>query len=159
MLAMIRDLFRHQAWADASMMNAIKRHDAAARDPELRRLLHHVLLAHRFWVHLCQGLPFSADKERDEPESLESIAARYRETQRQEREWLDRIEESDSARTLESAYLPGRHIAVWEALIQVCLHSQGHRSQCAARLRLLGGEPPTLDFILWSKDRPAPDWS
>ena len=159
MLATLRDLFQHQAYADASMMTSIKQHEIAAQDREIRTLLHHVLVAHRFWIHLSQGFPFVVDDESVVPESLETIAALYRATQMLEQEWLARIEESDLARILESPYFPGRRICVSEALMQVCLHSQGHRSQCAARLRLLGGEPPPVDYILWLKDRPAPVWA
>ena len=159
MLAMLRDLFQHQAYADASMMNAIKQHEITAQDQGIRTLLHHMLVAHRFWIHLSQGLPFVVDDERVVPESLETIMAQYRATQMLEQEWLARIEESDLSRTLESPYFPGRRICVSEALMQVCLHSQGHRSQCATRLRLLGGEPPPVDYILWLKDRPAPVWA
>jgi uncharacterized damage-inducible protein DinB len=43
--------------------------------------------------------------------------------------------------------------------MQVVMHSQSHRGQCASRLRAAGGQPPTLDFIVWLKDRPAPVWS
>jgi uncharacterized damage-inducible protein DinB len=158
MLPLIRDLFGHQAYADASMLSAIGKHEPAAADRELRVLLHHILLAHRFWIHLGQGLPFSPDEEAEVPESLEPLVARYRDTHVLEQAWLERIDESGLARTLESPYLPGRRVSVSEALMQVCLHSQGHRSQCAARLRALGGAPPTLDFIVWLKDRPAPVW-
>jgi uncharacterized damage-inducible protein DinB len=157
-LALFLDLFQHQAHADASLINAIRRHEPAARDDELRRILHHILVAHRFWIHLSQGLSFSVDDERKVPDSLDRLVERYRETQVLERDWLTRLEESDLARTLESTYLPGRRVAVSEALLQVCLHSQGHRSQCATRLRALGGEPPAMDFILWLKDRPAAEW-
>ena len=159
MLAMILNLFGHQAYADASMMNAIRRHETAARDRELRELLHHILLAHRYWIQLSQGLPFVIDEETRVPDSLEPIAARYRDTHVQEERWLARLEEPDLARTLESPYFPDRRIAVGEALMQVCLHSHGHRSQCATRLRMLGGEPPPVDFILWLKDRPAAEWT
>ena len=38
------------------------------------------------------------------------------------------------------------------------MHSYGHRAQCATRLRQLGGIPPQMDFVMWLKDRPAPDW-
>jgi len=54
---------------------------------------------------------------------------------------------------VETPFLPGSHFSVAQALTQVCLHSQGHRAQCATRLRLLGGTPPATDFILWVKDR------
>jgi uncharacterized damage-inducible protein DinB len=159
MLALFRDLFEHQAYADAAMVNAIRRHETAARDEQLRTLLHHILLAHRFWVHSSQGLPFVAEAEAPVPDSLETIAARYQETQARERQWLAGVQESDLDRLLESPLFEGRRYAVRDGLMQVCLHSQGHRSQCASKLRTLGGEPPALDYVLWIKDgRPAPNW-
>ena len=158
MLPLIRDLFRHQAYADAAILKAIMNHGPAAADKDLRVLLHHILIAHRFWVLLSQELPFSADDEAAVPDSLEPLLALYRETHALEQAWLERLDESDLSRPLESPYLPGRRVSVSEALMQVCLHSQGHRSQCATRLRTLGGAPPTLDFIIWLKDRPAPVW-
>lgn len=155
---MLRDLFQHQAYVDAAMINAIRRHEIAARDEALRVLLHHILLAHRFWIHTGQGLPFCVEDEAAAPDSLEPLVSRYRDTQQQEREWLARLEEPDLGRTLESTFFPGRRIPLRVALMQVCLHSHGHRSQCATRLRQLGGEPPVLDFILWVQDRPDPMW-
>ena len=53
---------------------------------------------------------------------------------------------------------PGGGCSIAHAYVQVCMHSQGHRSQCATRLRSLGGKPPVTDFIVWLKDRPAPNW-
>lgn len=155
---MVRELFQYQAHADAAMVVAIGRHAPAADDEELRRLLSHMLVAHRFWVHLCQGIPFSGEAERNASDSLGEIAARFESTQREELAWLDQLEDTDLERLLETERLPGRHIAVGEALLQVCLHSQGHRAQCATRLRALGGAPPPTDYILWAKDRLAPAW-
>ena len=140
------------------MLMAIQRHEAASNDDELRKLLHHILVAHRFWIHLCQGLPFSVEAENIVPATLEEIIERFRATQMQELVWLDQLKASDLARVLESPYFPGRQVTVGEALTQVCLHSQGHRAQCATRLRTLGGEPPATDYILWLKDRPLPAW-
>jgi len=158
MVALFQELFRHQAYADALLLMAIQRHDAASKDQELRTLLHHILIAHRFWLHLCQGLPFSAETEKVVPDTIDALVKGYKQTQMQEVEWLERLEEPDLIRTVESPYLPDRRIAIREALMQVCLHSQGHRAQCATRLRMLGGEPPALDYILWLKERPDPIW-
>jgi uncharacterized damage-inducible protein DinB len=158
MLATFRDLFEHQAYADASLISAIRRHEPAARDTDLRTLLHHILIAHRYWIHLVQGLPFSADTERAVPESLEAIVNGYRQTHELERTWFARLHDQDLARTVESKHWPGRQIAISEALLQICLHSQGHRSQCASRLRTLGGMPPATDFILWLPERPRAVW-
>jgi uncharacterized damage-inducible protein DinB len=160
MLALFRDLFEHQAWADAAMLKAIRQHEAAARDEPLRSLLHHTLLAHRFWLHLSQGLPFVAEDEAKVPETLDTVAARYQETQARDRQWLARIGESGLDRLLESPFFEGRRYSVRDGLMQICLHSQGHRSQCASKLRALGGAPPVLDYVLWIKaDRPAPAWT
>jgi len=158
MVALFQELFHHQAYADASLLKAIQRHEVASKDQELRTLLHHILIAHRFWLHLSQGLPYSVEAESVVPASLDAIITAYKETQKQENAWLERVEESDLMRTVESPYLPNRKVAVREALMQVSLHSQGHRAQCATRLRMLGGEPPSMDYILWLKERPDPTW-
>lgn len=155
---MLIDLFHHQASSDASLLNAIRKHNIAANDPDLRSLLHHTLLAHRFWLYLILQMPFDVQQESNMPASLGEVAARYRETQTLENKWLDTLQESDLARLLESPHFAGRRIALSEGMMQVCMHSQGHRSQAAARFRSLGGEPPPTDFIFWLKDRPAPVW-
>jgi uncharacterized damage-inducible protein DinB len=158
MLATLQDLFRHQAFTDAALLNAVRRHEPAARDDDLRTLLHHILVAHRYWIQLCQGLPFSVADETTVPDSLDVVMARYRATQLEERVWLNDLREPDLSRRLASPFFPGRLIPMGDALVQVCMHSHGHRSQCATRLRALGGEPPSLDYILWLKERPEPVW-
>lgn len=158
MLAMLRDLIAHKGHANAALLNAILQHEKAARDDELRKLLHHILLANRFWFMLSLGRELALEKESQVPESLETITRQYRETHEQEFEWITRIQESDLARRLETPFIPGYTFSVAEGMMQVCLHSHGHRAQCATRLRLLGGTPPVTDFILWLKERPSPDW-
>jgi hypothetical protein len=54
--------------------------------------------------------------------------------------------------------VPNGRCAVWQAFIQVCLHSQGHRAQCAKLLRQHGSVPPATDFIEWVGSRPGPEW-
>jgi uncharacterized damage-inducible protein DinB len=158
MIDLLHDLIRHKAYANAALLKAIRRHEPAAQDPELRKLLHHIILADRFWLLLTLGRPFLQEEESPVPESLEAIAARYRETHTQELDWWSRLRESDLARTLETSFIPGHRYSIAQAAMQVCMHSHGHRAQCAARLRLLGGTPPAMDFVLWLKERPAPDW-
>jgi uncharacterized damage-inducible protein DinB len=158
MLLLFQDLIHHKGYANASLLKAIRQHEAAAQDPELRRLLHHIILANRFWLMLILGHPFAVEEESQIPASLEAISSQYRETHAQEIEWVSQIQEADLDRLLESPMIPVRNCSVAEAMMQISLHSHGHRAQCAARLRLLGGTPPALDFILWLKERPTPDW-
>jgi uncharacterized damage-inducible protein DinB len=155
---MLQELLQHKGYANAALVKAIRQYEVAAQDVELRNILHHIILANRFWLRLILELPFAVEEESRVPESLEAIALQYRETHAQEMEWVSQVQEPDLARILETPFLPGQSCSVAQALIQVCLHSHGHRAQCATRLRLLGGTPPNMDFILWLKERPAPDW-
>ena len=159
MLPMLRDLVGHKWHANAALFKAIRQHEKAAQDEELRKLLHHILLANRFWRMLSLGHEFSAEKESQMPQSLETLIARYQETEAEEGKWISQIQEADLSRRLETPFLPGHSFSVAEAVMQVCMHSHGHRAQCATKLRQLGGTPPTTDFILWIKEaRPAPEW-
>jgi uncharacterized damage-inducible protein DinB len=158
MIEMLRDLIHHKGYANASLLKVIRQHETAAQDPELLKLLHHIILANRFWLRLTTGLPFVVEEESRAPESFEAVAALYRETHEEEMEWLAQVQEPELARVLETPFIPDFSCSVAQAMMQVCLHSHGHRAQCATRLRLLGGTPPNMDFILWLKERPAPDW-
>jgi uncharacterized damage-inducible protein DinB len=54
---------------------------------------------------------------------------------------------------------PPLSVTVAEALMQAVMHSHWHRGQNATRFRELGGEPPTIDLIVWIwKGRPAAAW-
>jgi uncharacterized damage-inducible protein DinB len=159
MLAMLQDLVQHKGYVDACLLRAIRQHEQAAQDQELRRLLHHIIVANRFWLMTSLTRPFALETESRIPESLEAITAQYQQTHVQELEWVSQLREADLARKLETPFIPGASFSLAQALMQVCMHSHGHRSQIATRLRMLGGTPPVLDFILWLKERPAPDWS
>lgn len=159
MLEMLRDLIAHKGHANAAVLTAIRQNDAAASDPELRELLHHILIANRFWLLSVLGLPFVFDDESRAPTSLDALIQRYRSTHEQESVWLSAATDADLARVLENPLIPGSRCSVFQAFIQVCLHSHGHRAQCAKLFRRHGGVPPANDFILWLTSRPAAEWT
>jgi uncharacterized damage-inducible protein DinB len=149
MLEMLRDLVAHKGHANAVMLGAIRQNDTAAADPELRELLHHVLMANRFWLLTVLGLPFVFEDESRPFNAFDALMERYRSTQEQESTWLAAATDADLARVLENPLIPGGTCSVAQALMQVCLHSHGHRAQCAKLLRRHGSVPPNTDFILW----------
>ena len=153
---MIRDLIAHKAYANSLMLTAIREHPDASRDPELCELLHHILVSNRFWTLTCLGLPFDRAQETIVPARLEALIENYEVTQHIESAWMAGATEAEMARMIDSPLIPGAHCTVGQALMQVCMHSQGHRSQCAKMLRRLGGTPPMTDFILWLSTRPVP---
>jgi uncharacterized damage-inducible protein DinB len=148
-LEMLRDLVAHKAHANAALLAAIRDHPTAASDPELWELLHHILLANRFWLVTAQGLPFVLDDEARPSVSFDALIGSYDGIQAQEAAWLETATEGDLARILEDARIPGGRCSVSQAFVQVCMHSHGHRAQCAKLLRRHGGAPPPTDFILW----------
>jgi uncharacterized damage-inducible protein DinB len=152
------DLIAHKGHADAAMLRAIHQHPAAASDAGLRTLLHHMLVANRFWLLAILREPFVDGVETRVPDSLDQLIASFRTTHEREREWLAGGIDARVSEWLEDARIPGGRCLVADALLQVCLHSQGHRSQVAKLLRALGGTPPMTDFILWRIDRPSPAW-
>lgn len=158
MLILLRDLTAHKGWANATLLRAIRQRDAAAADPDLRTLIHHILIANRFWLSACLAEPFDREAESRIPDTLDPLVDAYRSTHEREVGWLAALSDAGVTATVESQALPGRRRTVAEALIQMSLHSQGHRSQCATKLRQLGGSPPTTDFILWVNHRGQPEW-
>ena len=127
MLEMLRDLISHKGHASAALLTAICQNRTAASDPELWQLLHHILLAIRFWLLTVLALPFAT--------------------------------EDDLARILEDALIPNGKCSVSQAFQQACMHSHGHRAQCATLLRRHGGMPPPMDFIQWLMNRPKAEWA
>jgi uncharacterized damage-inducible protein DinB len=159
MLEMLRDLVQHNGYANAALLRAIRENDAAVADAELGELLHHILLANRFWLTSVLGLPFDVERESQPSSSFDVLVQRYRTTHEQQAAWLSTATEEDLARMLESDLIPGGRCSVAQAFVQVCLHSHGHRAQCAKLLRRHGGTPPPTDFILWLTSRAAPEWA
>jgi uncharacterized damage-inducible protein DinB len=155
---MLQDLVRHKNYANAALLNAIAVDERASVDPELRRLLHHIILANRFWVSLFVGNSFEVDNESKVPESFQAVSTLYRETHELETPWVTGLQNPDLDRVVVTPFIPDRSFSVAQALMQVCLHSHGHRAQCGAMLRALGGNPPPTDFIVWLKERPDADW-
>ena len=158
MLEMLRDLVAHKGHANAALLHAIRQNGLAASDPELWDLLHHILLANRFWLVMVLGLPFVHEDEAQRSPSLDRLIERYRSTQAEEAAWLDAAVDRDLARVLEDARIPSGKCSVAQAFMQVCLHSHGHRAQCAKLLRRHGSVPPSTDFILWLAHRPPTEW-
>lgn len=149
MLQMLRDLIAHKGHANAALLTASRQNPTAVSDPELWELLHHVLLANRFWLLTVLGIPFVREHEDRFSPSFDALMHRYAANQAQEDEWFSTATEADLERILESPLIPNGKCSVSQAFMQVCMHSHGHRAQSAKLLRRHGSVPPTLDFILW----------
>jgi len=155
MLPMLLDLYQHQAWADAALLKAVNAYVNAWHDEKLRWTLHHTVMVQRAFLHLSTGSAFDMQKELQIPESLADLEQIYRDSHEAEWAFVSALKPQDLGRKIDMPWIPGCHPTLAECLIQVVMHSQNHRGQCLTRLRAIGADAPTLDFIMWVKDRPA----
>lgn len=158
MLPMMRDLIAHKGDANAALLGAVRAHAAARDDRELVELLHHILLANRFWLLAVLGEPFVLEDESRPSPSIDALIDRDARTQAQEIAWIEAATSTELDR-LQGPLIPGGTCSVAQAYLQVCLHSHGHRAQAATLLRRLGGTPPPTDFITWLAARRGGDTS
>lgn len=159
MLSLLRDLVAHKGFANATVLMAVEGSEAAAADPEVLELLHHILISNRFWVCAVRRVPFDYAREAAVPRLVEPLRQAFKATHDEESHWLASATEVDCAATLTDALIPGGQCSAGEALTQVCLHSHGHRAQLAKLLRRHGIVPPQGDFIVWLTERRQPTWS
>jgi uncharacterized damage-inducible protein DinB len=152
----LKELYAHMQWADASVWRAVLISDAARSDTKLRELFHHLHLVQHAFLHAWRGeasntFPAFADVEslREWGRSYYSEIFRHLDTLTEEQiskpaelPWEEIVAQQIGQK-------PER-ISLRETLLQVPLHSLYHRGQINLRLRAVGGEPPTVDFIVWA---------
>lgn len=158
MIEMLRDLVQHKGYANATLLAAVVRSPEASADAEITELLHHVLVANRFWATSVVGEPFVVDEEARSSRSLPALVDAFRTVQALEEAWLAQAADADLATHVAGPLVPGGRCTVAQAVTQVCLHSLGHRAQCAKMLRRHGVTAPMTDFITWLVERPFAQW-
>ncbi len=158
----LRDLFHHQAWADANMWKALEAFPQALEDAALRNRQHHYHFTQTafLWVAANKGEPFKRTKSEDFRTNAE-LKAYGREVNRAFGEFLDSVTDGRMQEIVDIPWgpTPRPALTLEQSLTQAAMHSHQHRSQNAIRLRELGGTPLPGDYIFWLwKGKPGPDW-
>jgi len=156
-VTLFQSLFRHQAWADAAILSVVQAHPESLEDEWLLKTLRHITIVQQIYLSRFLVRPFDAAKESQRLMSFDELSRLFQATHEEELAFVDGLSESDLERRFEMTVLQTQPTLA-EGLTQIVLHSQNHRGQCLTRLRENGAKPPTLDYILWAKDCPAPVW-
>lgn len=155
---LLRDLYGHQAWADAEMWRSCAAHPPALADRVLGDRLRHILIVQRAFLAVVRRRRIDHDKLSEEPDLL-ALAQGSRAYHEQARAFVASADAEQLNQTVAIPWFQGLTLTIEQALVQATLHTQHHRGQNATRLRDLGGEPPTVDLIVWWwKGRPEPSW-
>jgi uncharacterized damage-inducible protein DinB len=149
----LRDLFRHQEWADNLILAAVRSHPGATEDADLRTRLHHIVGVQRGFLALVLERPFDIAAEMRVPETFDGIARRFDEAHADAIALLERLDADALTSPMQMPWIPGLSLQVGQGLLQAVMHSQHHRGQCGMRLRELGSTPPMVDYIIWLKHR------
>ena len=158
MIPMLQSLFAHQAWADALLLSAIRTNEALRENIELKKILHHTLIVQTFFLSLLEGRTPDMQAFSREPGAFDELLAAFRASHESQNAYVGSIQDSDLKKQVEMPRMPGTFRDAGDVMMQVVMHSQGHRAQVAKLFHTLGGKAPTTDYILWVKDRPKPNY-
>ena len=146
-LETLRDLARHQAWADAVHWKTLHENRTLLDDPEIGKRLNHMIGALGMLTALARGeAPDPSGMSGSEPaDRLEAAQGKAN------GEILQALDTIDLQKMIP---LPRGPRGPWEApagvlLLQAITHGQHHRGQNASRMRQLGVNPPMTDFVIW----------
>jgi uncharacterized damage-inducible protein DinB len=164
----LANLARYMAWADATLWAAVLSAAASREDGRLRATLHHLHLVQHIFVQAWLGEPLDT-REASAFASLDDLAGWGHEAHRRVAGFLDsRSDVRDLDRPFRESWTDHFELrtgarapahTLGESFLQVVLHSSHHRGQLCTRLREVGVEPPTVDFIVWLwAGKPEPAW-
>jgi uncharacterized damage-inducible protein DinB len=161
MSELLRDLYAHQAWADAEHWRAIAAHQPAADDRIIQERLRHIHVVQRafLWATRARGGEFPITEL--ENLSIQAVRDDARDYHEEVTELVGGLSVTELAEPLTIPWFrePSLTITREQALVQCAMHSHYHRAQNATRLRELGGTPPLTDFIVWLwKNKPGAVW-
>ena len=161
-----RSLLGHMEWADALVWKAASKLEPAGKDPRLLERLHHLHTVQWVYLHVWRGEPLGVRELGSFPD-LTALAAWARPYYPELRSFAEGLRGESLSRRVDfpwAAEVAKRYgsagpATLGESVLQVVLHSTYHRGQIATRVREVGGEPPTSDFIAWVwMNRPEPEW-
>lgn len=162
-----RDLYLHMEWADALVWSAVCKSEPALLDKKLKDYFYHLHLVQHAWLRAWRRESTdTAFPTFDEAASVRDWGRSY---YHEIFAHLDGLTDEEIAKPMQLPWAElvekqlGRApaaISIAETMAQIPLHSLYHRGQINARLREVGGEPPTVDYIVWIwLERPRADWA
>jgi len=164
--AVLRDLYLHMEWADASVWKVVLAANSIRDNSNVHDKLCHLHRTQQFFLKVWRGEPVSYEKH-EIPFNEELVLARKFHGEAQ-----DYLSEIDQAGLASDLVIPwadhfaksfGREHAGpttrGESMYQVVAHSTYHRGQLNTMIRELGSDPPLADYIAWLwTDRPPAEW-
>jgi uncharacterized damage-inducible protein DinB len=152
LLAQLRRLFDHAAWANDAVISALQRQQVAA---DVLELFAHVLGAEEIWLSRLEArrarlAVWPALTVEQLPDAARANAEGYR-------AYLASLGVEMLDREVEYRNSAGQSFRsrIADILTHVAMHGSYHRGQVAWKIRHEGGEPAPTDFIAFVRGVPA----
>jgi uncharacterized damage-inducible protein DinB len=156
-LAMLHELFDYHYWARDRQLQA-----CAALDPEqflrpiggsfpsLRDTLAHLVAVEWLWLQRWRGENPRTLIPVDEFPTLAAISQRWAAIEGEMRAWLAALDEPALQRPLTCFSTRGEPwtYPLWRMIAHLLNHQSYHRGQVTTLLRILGTQPPRVDFLV-----------
>lgn len=163
---MFRQLYEYNIWANRRLWDCVMQISEAQFDADNAhsRGPIHVQVAHimgvEFWwfKFLSTGqLDFAGEADYA---TRQTISAKWEETEAMSRAYLGGLTDTELQREVKPEFWTAEQppIKVWEAIMQVLLHSADHRAQALAALHAVGGPTTPQDFLFYHFDRAGVSW-
>lgn len=152
LLAQLRRMLDHAAWANREVIAALQRQPVA---DDVLKLFAHVLGAEEIWLSRLEARPsrlpvWPVLTEADLPDEARANADGYR-------AYLAALSEGALDSEVEYRNSAGQAFRsrIADILTHVAMHGSYHRGQVAWKIRRDGGEPAPTDFIAFVRGVPA----
>lgn len=154
----LKELYRHMDWADSMVWSTHLKSNKCLDDDVLQSNFLHLHLTQQAFLEVWNGRSFVWRK-REEFSTAEEfqlwISTYYPKVHDflagLDTEGLERPFEIPWAHYFEKKMgIPVCETTMGESVYQVVAHSMYHRGQLNRRIRELGEEPPTVDFVVWA---------
>ena len=156
-MSMIRDGVMHNYWArDRQLQACVSLNDEqflrplGGSFPSLRDTLAHMVAVEWLWLERWKGRSPKALISAGDFPALEAVVERWNTIEREMRDYMAGLDEEALARPLTYMNFQGEQwtYPLWEMIAHVLNHQSYHRGQVATLLRMLGVQPPHVDFLV-----------
>lgn len=118
--------------------------------PSLRETFAHMVAVERIWLERWCGRSPKALVPSSEFSTLAIITERWQAVEREVREFVNGLDEETLMRPLICTSTRGEQwtYPLWQLVFHFLNHQSYHRGQVTTQLRMLGVEPPRIDYLV-----------
>ena len=155
--SIIKNLFKHMLWADAEVWKVVEQSPNVENDKKIKLLLYHIHLVQFLFLKIWKKEKLEHPKE-NEFKNLIEIREWSLENYSNLINFLDDFDDNQLEEITEIPWAKGiakkfgrepEQVTLKDTMLQVATHSSYHRAQANMKLRELGYDPPSVDYIVW----------